>query len=290
MLGVFSAGHGDVAGVLGLLLASYLALIPVAWFVARVAGAWWSIGGTATLALALLQMVVPRLELLLDRGASLVQFPWTVLHAVGTAAAGAAALMLMLRPWQFEDQAPPYSWPAGDGRSYLWRVPLAVGCYAAFQVLAARLGRLIFGHSTNPPLGSELLDKLALGSIAVLAAWCLSGHLGVRSRRRLAVLVSIFAVVPAVGRWQVLAGLPLGFLGTRVGVRLLADLAAGFVFAHTLLATVVRIAPSPPRRDKPETDADEQQSPQVAKMDEKTGSGEEAVEPETASEHSQSGN
>ena len=219
VLGIFSAGWGRPPDLLRLLLLNLLAVVPLAFFVWKVDGTWWSMGGTAALALALLHAVVPRMELLLDRQASLIQLPWTAVNALGAAAACVTALMMVLRPWQ-NGGAPPYPWPAGEPRSYLWRITAVLAGYATLHVLAARVGRMAFGQSTHPPLISELLDKLALGLVVVLVAYFVAAHLGIRSPRRLAILLSVFAVLPAIGRWQALTGWPLGYLSTRVGLRL----------------------------------------------------------------------
>lgn len=250
VLGVFSAGWGRPGDVVRLLLLNLLAIVPLAFFIWKVDGTWWSIGGTAALALALLHAVVPRMELLLDRQASLIQLPWTAVNALGAAAAGVTALIMVLRPWQ-NGGLPPYPWPAGEPRSYFWRLSAVLAAYAALHVVAARVGRMVFGQSTHPPLGSELFDKLALGLVVVLVAYLVAAHLGVRSPRRLAILLAVFAVLPAIGRWQTLTGWPPVYLSTRVGLRILADLGGGLLIAFLLIegfqrSGLTRTAPAEP--------------------------------------------
>ncbi|MCU0291623.1 MAG: hypothetical protein MUF10_06475 [Thermoanaerobaculaceae bacterium] len=258
VLGIFSAGWGRPGDLVQLLLLNLLAVVPLAFFVWKVDGTWWSIGGAAALALALLHAVVPRMELLLDRDASLIQLPWTAVNALGAAAAGVTALIMVLRPWQ-NGGLPPYPWPAGEPRSYLWRIPAVLAGYAVLHVLAARVGRMVFGQSTHPPLGSELLDKLALGLVVVLVAYLVAAHLGVRSPRRLAILLAVSAVVPAIGRWQALTGWPPVYLSTRVGLRLLADLGGGLLTAFLLIEGFKRSGLTRTAPAEPEPEADEQE-------------------------------
>lgn len=274
VLGVFSAGWGRPGDVVRLLLFNLLAIVPLASFIWKVDGTWWSMGGTAALALALLHAVVPRMELLLDRDASLIQLPWTALNALGAAAAGVTALIMVLRPWQ-NGGLPPYPWPAGEPRSYFWRIPAVLASYAVLHVLAARVGRMVFGQSTQPPLASELLDKLALGLVVVLVAYLVAAHLGVRSRRRWAILLAVFAVLPAIGRWQALSSWPVAYLSTRVGLRLLADLGAGVSIAFVLMTGLTRSGSTRTAPAEPEPAAEEpEEEPGQQEQAEHEGPGE----------------
>lgn len=270
VLAIFSAGWGRPGDLLQLLLLNLLAVVPLAFFVWKVDGTWWSIGGTAALALALLHAVVPRMELLLDRQMSLLQLPWTAVNALGAAAAGVAALMMVIRPWQTSD-VPPYPCPAGEPRSYLWRLAAVLAGYAVLHVLAARVGRMVFGQSTHPPLLSELVNKLALGVVVVLVAYLVAAHLGVRSPRRWAILLAVFAVLPATGRWQALSGWPLVYLSTRVGLRLLADLGVGVSIAFVLMTELTRSGSTRSAPTEPEPAATEPEEPEEPDEPEEPG-------------------
>lgn len=238
VLGVFSAGWGSPLDLIRLLLQNLLAIVPLVFFIWKVEGSWWSVGGACVLALAVLQIVVPRMEMMLERGQTLIQLPTLALNAVGAAAAAVTALMMMLRSWKNGGGPPPYLWPAGEPASYLWRIPAFVAAFAVLHVLAARLGRLVFGQTSHPPLLGELLAKVSLASVVVLAVLAICAHLGVRSRRRLLVLLAVVAVIPALGRWQLLGGWPVAFLSARVGFRLVADAGVAIACAFLVLAAI----------------------------------------------------
>lgn len=239
VLGVFSAGWGRALDVLQLLLSSFVILIPLVLLIIKVKGTWWSVGGTCVLALAGLHVVAPRMELLLDRGASLLQLPWTALYALGAAGAGTAALLMILRAWKGRNPLPPYPWPAGEPVSYLWRIPAVLVGYALLHVAASRLGRAVFGQVTHPPILDELLNKIAVGIIVVLVALAVSSHLGVRSFTRTGILLAVMAVLPAIGRWQVLTGWPPTYQASRVGLRLAADIIVVLLGCILFLSGVV---------------------------------------------------
>lgn len=238
VLGVFSAGWGRCADVVVLLLQNLAVLVPLVFFVWKVEGTWWSVGGACALALATLQIVVPRMEMMLERGQPLVQLPALALNALGAAAAAAAALAMVLRSWRDEQEVPPYPWPAGEPVSYLWRVPAFVAAAGVAQVVAAGIGRGLVGQTWRAPALTELMGKGALGCLAAIAALACAAHLGVRSPRRVAVLVGILGVVPAIGRLQQVAGWPLAYMSPRVGLRALADLLVGLLAAILLLVPV----------------------------------------------------
>lgn len=241
VLNVFSPGWGRPLDVLQLLLSSFVVLIPLVFLIIKVKGTWWSVGGTCVLALAGLHVVVPRMELLLDRGASLLQLPWTALYALGAAGAGTAALLMILRSWQGRDPLPPYPWPAGEPRSYFWRIPAVLVGYALLHVAASRLGRAFFGQAGHPPFLDELVNKIAVGIIVVLVALAVSSHLGVRSFTRTGILLAVMAVLPAIGRWQILTGWPATFIATRVSLRFFADVCTALVCAGFMLASRDRL-------------------------------------------------
>ena len=238
VLGVFSVGWGSPIDVTRLLLQNLLALIPLVFFIWKADGPWWSVGGTCALALALLQVVVPRMEMLLERGQTLIQLPVLALNAVGAAAAAVAALMMMLRPWNDGDSMPPYFWPAGAPLSYFWRIPAVVVVAGVAHMMAAVIGRTLVGQTGRPAVVIELMDKTALGFLVALAAFVCAAHLGVRSPRRVQVLVGILGVVPAIGRLQQAAGSPFGYMLPRVGLRVLADLVVGLLSAILFLVAV----------------------------------------------------
>ncbi|HPW54412.1 MAG TPA: hypothetical protein PLP31_01610 [Thermoanaerobaculaceae bacterium] len=238
VLGVFSVGWGSPIDVTRLLLQNLLAIIPLVFFIWKADGPWWSVGGTCTLALALLQVVVPRMEMLLERGQTLIQLPVLALNAIGAAAAAVAALMMMLRPWNDGDSMPPYFWPAGAPNSYFWRIPAFVGVFAVLHVLAARLGRIVVRQTPQPAMLGELLAKIFVGGVLVLPVLAVTAHLGVRSRRRLLVLLGAVATLPALGRWQLLSGWPLAYLSARVGFRLAADVGVASAGALLMLAAI----------------------------------------------------
>lgn len=252
VLGVFSAGWGRPLDLLLLLFQNLLAVIPLAFFIWKVEGTWWSVGGTCALALPLLQAVVPRMEAMLERGQSLIQVPTLAPYALGAGAAAAAALLLVLRSWQVEDDAPPYPWPAGEPATYMWRIPGLVAAFAVLHMLAARLGRIVVGQTAHPPLLGELVAKLYLGGLVALAALAICAHLGVRSRRRLLILLAVLAVIPAIGRWQILTGWPATFIATRVGVRSIADLVVGACAAWALLGSLSGLSRSLERGQGPD--------------------------------------
>ncbi|HPC84219.1 MAG TPA: hypothetical protein P5234_12815 [Thermoanaerobaculaceae bacterium] len=238
VLGVLSAGRGECLDLIQLLLQNLVAILPLVLLLWKVEGTWWSVGGTCALALAGLHIVVPRMELLLDRGQSLINMPIVALHAVGAAAAALAALLMVLPTWQSEEPAAPYPWPAGEPVSYLWRLPALAGAFAVLHVLAARLGRLVFGQTAHPPILTELLAKLPVAAVVLLVLLPVAAHLGVRSRRRVLVVVGLAAVLPALGRWQLLAGWPAAFIATRVGLRFVADAGVAIACAFLMLAAI----------------------------------------------------
>lgn len=246
VLGVFSAGWGKPLDLILLLLQNLLAIIPLVFFIWKVEGTWWSVGGTCVLAMALLQVVVPRMEMMLERGQSLIQLPTLALNAVGAAAAAVVALMMMLRSWKNGGSLPPYFWPAGEPVSYLWRVPVFAGAFAVLHVLVARLGRVIFGQTSHPPMLGELVARASLAALLILPVMAVTAHLGVRSRRRLLVLLGVVAVIPAIGRWQLLGGWPVAYLSARVGLRLAADAGVALVCALLMLVRIPsRVAEEP---------------------------------------------
>ncbi|MGV8038664.1 MAG: hypothetical protein AB2L07_00785 [Thermoanaerobaculaceae bacterium] len=246
VLGVFSVGWGRPLDVVRLLLQNLLAIVPLVFFIWKVEGSWWSVGGACVLTLAVLQIVVPRMEMMLERGQTLIQLPSLALNAVGAAAAAVTALMMMLRSWKNGGGPPPYLWPAGEPASYLWRIPVSIAGYSLLHLVSARFGRVVFGQSSHPALGSELLQQAAAGTIVMIVVFGVSAHLGARSRRRTLVLLAIIGLVLLAGRWDVIAGWPFPLLLARVGLRLVADAGFGLLAVALLLQ---------PHRDRLEASA-----------------------------------
>ncbi len=242
VLGVGVVGWGTGVDLLRLLLVNLLTIVPLVFLVWKVDGTWWSIGAACALSLAVLQVVVPRLEYLLERQASLAHVPSMVLNALGAAIAGSTALLFILRGANDWDRVPPFLLPAGSRISYVWRLPAWVAAYAALQTLASQIGRAVFRQKGGPLLLDEFLSKVAVGVVAGLAVMLLAAHLGARSRSRTALLLAVGTVLPLGGRWLMVSAWPVSFAAVRLASRMLADSGAMAV------ASMLFLLPLRPRR------------------------------------------
>jgi hypothetical protein len=235
VVGILSAGRGRPEDLLRLLLLNLVALAPLVLFVWKVDGTWWSVWLTCMLSLAILQIVVPRLELQLELQRSLIDLPRRAINASGAGLAAGAALILVLRGWSDWNRYPPPMWPAGRFKEYAWRVPAWLGAFSLIHLVLARIGRWVLGQTSGVSVLQETAMRSVIGLTGLVAILSIAAHLRSRTRSRFLLMLLLGSVVSLTGRWLLVYGWPVSYQAARLLFRAAADVAAAALAAFLFL-------------------------------------------------------